>query len=369
MSVARRARWSWLAALALAGGRAGAAEACTLDPCAGYDAFAGVDPVQDDGVPTDGVVLIQASWFGELEAEALLAGISVTVTLEDVEVAGTLAATELAGVLLWRPDAPLTPLATYVVTARFVNPEGVPAVCAAGEVVSSFEFLAAEGPAAPLERPRISPRVEVEEAAITAIDALACCDGAMPRTEAVCGIAEGLTWSAGQCASTRGRTRLRVELRAANGVDRPTRGQLLTVLYEDGEVVRTTLGTGFTRWLVDAGACYVIEQRSLATGEALASDPMCFTVDEVGPLGEAALDPRAQLAAPCAGALYVCEAVDGAWDPERCAPWVAPDDGCGCRGADGPAGLLVGGLLLRRRRRQSRSMPTTAVLHAPRLDQ
>jgi hypothetical protein len=346
--------WSCFAAsLALAD----AAAACLPDPCAGVaSAFVGLALADEDAqVPVDGVLVLQANWFGELPAEALIAGLELEVVHEGSAVAGALAATELPGVVVWRPAAPLLPDATYRVSGRFTNPQGVPAECAAAEVELELEFLAAPGPAEPLTPPSLSAEVEYEEYPVDELDALVCCDGAYPEEHAVCGVDHGRVWSRGRCAPSRTRARLRVDLRAASAVGGATTRQTVRTLYEDGEEVGTRLGGRFIR-VLRGPACFTVEQRSLATGEAVVSAPVCVSADGVS-LGDRPVDPRDELAGACAGELYVCDIADGRrWDADACAAWRPPPDldadaACGCVGADPGPGLLVLLLGPRRRRR------------------
>lgn len=336
-----------------------AASACTPDPCAGVVAFAGLEPVSEAEVPIDGVVILQADWFGELEPPTLLDGLSLSVSRDGAAVAGALESTDLPGVLLWRPAAPLVPGATYTASGSFANGGGVPGECAAAEVEVGFEFTAAAGPAEPLADPEITAWAEYVDFPIVALDTLVCCDDAMPREQRVCGISHGLAWSQGKCAPARTRALLRVELRAAIEVGEATAAQWVWTLEQDGKQVATGFQARFTRYLA-APACFTVVLRSLATGEARAAEEQCFGQDVVEPLGEVPLDPRERLADACTGALYTCAAEGGAWDPEACAPWTPEERPGGARTGCARGGpVLAGGwlglwMLPRRRRARAR---------------
>ncbi|MBL9106762.1 MAG: hypothetical protein JNL82_37960 [Myxococcales bacterium] len=349
-------RWPVLAVLPalLAADRA---SACTPDPCAGVLAFVGLTQVDDLEVPTDGVLLMQAAWFGELEAAALVAGLTLTVRRGDAEVAGTVEATELTGVLLWRPQQALAPGEAYAVTGRFTNPAGVPAVCAAAEVEVAFEFRAAPGPAEPLVAPELRVTDELDESPRFELDNLVCCDGAMPAEQAVCAVDHGLVWSQGQCAAATVRARVKTELAVTVRAGEATAGQWVRALYTDGQRGRATLGRRFTRYLA-APTCFVVEQRSLATGESLLSEETCVEADV--PETDVAIDPYVALAERCEGPLYTCEVAGAAWDDEACAPWPEPPPErrvqVGCELGGGPAGAAGLLVLLLRRRRGRRSL-------------
>lgn len=351
--------WSWLTASFATLLADGAAADCTPDPCAEVVAFLGVEPANDAPVPTDGVLVLQANWFGELEQLELPGGLTLTVRRDADEVPGALAGTDIPGVLVWRPDAPLEPGATYEASGRRANPRGVPDVCAPAEVEVEFSFTAGPGPTEPLVKPELRAWTEYVAEPIYALDSLACCDGAAPREREVCGQGHGLVWSTGECAATRERARLRLDLRVSNPVDESHSGQWARRLFMDGEPLRDGLATRYTRDLT-APACFIVEQRSLATGEVALSEERCVGEDFKEPLGDLPRDPWPTLADACADdELYTCEVADGAWDEAACTRWAGeppprePAYAGGCDCASGETGgwtLLLGLLGLRTRR-------------------
>jgi uncharacterized protein (TIGR03382 family) len=352
------ARWSCLlAALALLHARDAAA--CTPDPCAEVLAFVGLEPANDDPVPTDGVLILKANWFGELGPEPLLAGLTLTVQQGDDVLDGALEPTDLVGVLVWRPAAPLAPAATHRVTATFTNPDGVPSVCAAPVVDVAFEFLSADGPALPLVNPTLYASERLTETPQVNLDTIVCCDDAYPRQQEYCGISHGLVWSRGQCASMLSLARVRLDINSKTNLDVPTAGQLVRTLYQDGEATQSSLGGRFGR-SIDRPTCFAIAQTSLATGETLISDEVCLGEGFADAIGDAPQDPWLALAGRCDGEPYTCDVVDGAWDKDACTPFEAPSNihnpapGCNCNGAPATPLLALPLLALARRRRVSR---------------
>lgn len=365
-------RWCLLLAAPLAIAIADHAAACTPDPCADVVAFTTLEPALDVEVPFDGVLVMQANWFGELETPDLLTGLSLTVRRADLVVAGAIESTDIPGLLVWRPAEPLQPGEVYAVTGSLANTSDVPTVCAATEVQVDFEFTTTTEPAEPLVAPVVKPSVQYDATPLFRLDTLACCDDATPSEPEYCGISNGPTWSRGMCTPTLARARITVQLRVPSDVGEATAGQWVRTLIQDGAVIRSTLGTSFTRNLTEP-TCFAIEQRSLATGETLTSEPQCFTEDMVQPIEDVALDPLETLAGPCVSDPYICEVVDGAWNMDACTTVVPPSSGgCSVGDPDAALGWLALGLLARRRRRpkaraQSRIRPTTAVVQLPRL--
>lgn len=371
-------RPSMLLALSLGALLPDEASACTPDPCANTTAFVGLQRVGADvgevDVPIDGVLVMQAQSFGEMTQDALLAGLTLSVSRDGAPVAGAVEAVYrqgLPGILLWRPAELLVPSVTYEVTGSFANPDGVPGECAAKQVEIGFDFTTAPGRALPLAAPQIWTTASYSESPIVDLDSLICCDGAIPSKQELCGIPQGISWSAGECVSATSRARLAVSLGVASILDNATAGQWGRALYQDGEEIQATLGQSFSRQL-SAAACFTIEQFSLASGEVLVSEERCLGDDLTLPLGDLRNNPSELLADLCADTPYICEVGEAGWVAERCIPWPlgpAPaaneEAGCGCASGDPNASFALALLLLLLRRRQSRMRPTTAVVHWP----
>lgn len=352
-------RWLWLAALlgVLLPERG---EACTPDPCQEVVAFAGLELADEVAVPVDGVVVLQAYWFGSYSNQELVDGLQLVVERAGAPVAGTLEVTEIGGVLVWRPAEPLAAGETYQITGTFKNPAGVPRVCAAAVIEVNLEFVVADGPAEPVEKAALYVSERVDEVPRDDLEALVCCDGAMPYEQVVCGIGHGFAWSEGLCVAAQAERRLRVDIRNLRGVDEGA-GQWVMTLIRDGQPNGVTLGTRFTRYVTE-WTCFAIELRNLATGEVLVSDEQC--AGETLEMSDAVvLESLAILRNACESEPYTCAVADGAWDPEVCMPWETDEEipyprpalapiGCACATGGGESGLalLLPWLLLGRRR-------------------
>lgn len=358
--------WIWLSAT-LGVLLADEASACTPDPCADTTAFVGLNRAnanlgEEVEIPIDGVIVMQAQWFGDLTPDALLAGLTLTVSHDGSAVEGTVEVVDrprLTGVLLWRPAELLLPGTTYAVEASFANPDGVPSECAAKLVEVAFEVSTTDGMAEPLAAPKIWTSARYSESPVFDLDSVICCDGAIPYIQEFCGSSEGITWAEGNCVSTTSRARLAVSLGVATILDDATAEQWARTLYQDGVEVQTTLGDSFSRTLTEP-ACFTIEQFSLATGEVLAAEERCLGDDLMLPLGDLQLDPSMLLADLCETTPYICEVDETAWVPEQCVdwPWPAaqpvaePESGCGCVSGEPDATHALLGLALFVRRRQ-----------------
>lgn len=342
------------------------AAACTPDPCAEVLAFVDLKRASDVDIPIDGVALLQANWFGDITKLPLVPGLDVTVTLDDAEVAGTLEQTELPGTLLWRPALPLVPEATYTLTGTYENAEGVAGVCAPRMVEFKTEFKAGADPTVSLGAQAVHTRTGWEDFPVSDLEALACCDGALPRQDDYCGLIR-LSWTKGKCTTTVARKRLKVELWVSvPEADEPSYGQWLYTLREAGEAPRTSRDPRFIRYLTEP-ACYVFEQRSLISGETFVSDEMCFGEDLEDFPDEQPIDPHLALGGSCSGQLYACDVVGDKWDRDHCREWTPTQSlaildarKSACAVADEPAGLawLLGAWLFTRgsgRRRRSSS--------------
>ena len=345
------------------------AAACTPDPCAETTAFVGLQRVGagvggEADVPIDGVLILQAQWFGELTAELLLGALTLEVRADGELVEGTVEAIDRPGMtdtLLWRPAELLRPETTYTVDATYLNADDVPSVCAAKQVEIPLEFKTTAGKAVPMTPPQIWSDSSYSDSPVMALDSLICCDGAFPVAQELCDIPQGLAWSEGKCVPTRSRARLGATMGVAEILDLPTAAQWARTLYENGEEVDTTLGQSFSRSLLEP-ACFTIVQYSLSTGESFMSEERCIGDDLSMPLGDLLLDPTPMLAELCEDTPYICEANDDGWVPDRCRPWPLPArepepepaSASGCRVDEPGPGLALLALMLvsslRRRR-------------------
>jgi len=76
---------------------------------------------------------------------------------------------------------------------------------------------------------------------------------------------------------------------------------------------------------LDAPMCGRLELLEVGVG-VIHSVEVCHGTDMIEPLGPVDLDVGDELAEACAGAPYVCEIEDDAWDGERCRAWGAGTD-------------------------------------------
>jgi len=332
-----------------------AARACEPDLCAGVVAAQGLAPASDAAVPTDGVLVLKAATIGELTPAALAGRTSVAVTQDGAPVVGTLAPGPFAGLLLWRPDAPLIAGASYQVSGSLTNPAPSDG-CSEAMIPFAFAVQAAAGPTAALAPVELTAVTTYFDDPVLTLTTIVCCNDAYPGDQQMCGVSYGATWSKGACAATQTRGHLRVQLTGKPGADPASAGQWARVLRQDGEVVASGLATVFTREAL-APTCFAIDQLSLATGEVAAGEERC--VGEGEELGIRPLDPAAALGDQCFSDLYTCEIEDDRWDPLRCKSWgpdampsmppgddggAAPEEaGCGCRGG-GQGGASQGGV-------------------------
>ncbi len=344
------------------------ARACEPDLCPGVVAVLELAPASDAAIPTDGVVVLKAATIGELTPAALAGRTSLAVTQDGSPVAGALAPGPFAGLLIWRPDAPLIAGASYQVSGSLTNPDPSDG-CSEATIPFAFAVQAATGPTAALAPVELAVVETYFDDPVLTLTTIVCCNDAYPGDQQMCGVSYGATWSKGACAATQTRGYLRVQLTGKPGVDPASAGQWARVLRQDGEVVASGLATVFTREAL-APTCLAIDQVSLATGEVAAGEERCF--GEGVALGLRPLDPAAALGEQCFSDLYTCEIDDDRWDPLRCKSWgpdaVPPGDdgeappeeaGCGCRSVGQGGGQGVGqgvGLLMllglaRRRRR------------------
>ncbi|MBK7824985.1 hypothetical protein [Nannocystis sp.] len=346
------------------------AAACTPDPCAGTTAFvglqrvgAGVDVNVD--VPIDGVLVLQAQWFGEVTAAQLVDALTLLVSADGELVDGSVEAIDRPGmtdILLWRPAELLRSETTYTVNASYLNGDDVPGECAAKQVDIPLEFTTTAGKAEPLAAPKVWSDSSYGDSPLMALDSMVCCDGAYPVAQELCDIPQGLAWTKGKCVPTMSRAWLSASMGVASILDNPTAAQWARTLYQDGDEVETSLKQSFTRSLTEP-ACFTIIQFSLATGESITSEERCVGEDLILPLGDLPLDPTPMLAELCEDTPYICEANDDGWVPERCRPWPLPatqpepaSTGCSVGEPGAGLGLLALLLVVRRRRGSSRSI-------------
>lgn len=325
------------------------AAACSPNPCVDVRLWYSLQPVNAERVPTDGVLVLQGGNFGD----APISDIALTVTRDGIPVDGALEATDVAGVLVWRPAAPLQ-AGAHVVTGTVENPDEF--TYCQDDLALDFEFMAEVVQPIALTPIAVTATEEVSVAPMNELASLACCEGVIPETvEDSCGgVSPG--YKSGECAPTRGTGTLAVELTTASTLPDAAAVQVVYVLKVDGAAVATASDPKFS-WRASAPFCTVIEATQLATGEKLATDEQCHGEAVADQLGDQEIDPT--LATTCTGPLQTCQVdpATQAWDADDCSPWAADAEkaGCGCNDAAAPDGwaalALLGLAALRRRRR------------------
>ena len=295
------------------------AEACSPDPCY-FDSvwLSDLAPVNHAAIPSDGVLVLQATSGGQQPFATLADFLALTVTRDGEPVAGALEDVGIAGVIVWRPGEPLVEDATYAVTGTFNNPaEAVEFGCGQAAINLDFEF-AAVAPSEQLAAPAVTAEAVVAFVESADLAHLVCCDGAYPAQQD-CG-GEQAYWTDGACAATRGIGYLDLDIAAASPLAPATAGLLATSVKIDGEEVYRGLAPALTI-RQNGPVCVVVEQVHLASGETIAASEQCLGQDVSGELGPRDLDPSAALDEQCEGTLYACEIAEdypSQWDPEQC---------------------------------------------------
>ncbi|MDC0669775.1 hypothetical protein [Nannocystis radixulma] len=315
--------------LALAGAAAvvpNEAEACTPGYCAYTDAWQGLEPINAQAIPSDGVLLLQGARTGNSSEDDWLDKVELTVTRDGQPIAGAVEASGVRDVLLWRPAAPLEP-GDYKVVGGLDNPEYdvVYEYCAV-DLELDFEFSVDAEPSAPLSPPQVGtqPTLSVRES--DDLEDLVCCDGAMPYSYAFdCGgSGEYVAWGDGFCTGLRGFGTLRVQVSIGTDLPQSTSALVMREVLVDGSPQRGELVDVQTAHLTKP-ACVAVRLTNLATGESVQSEESCHGDEPeiAAQLGDHAIDPGPALMQQCSQGAYTCELLpdQGRWDPDNCAPW------------------------------------------------
>lgn len=309
-------------------------------------------------------------------AAAALPFFTLTVTdAEGVAVDGALEVDPSFSVIVWRPAAPWVAGATYTATghldtAAFAMAEyGSPSGACGTQAYSVELTIGAEALPAPAAPPVI---VETEHTIVDAesLDALVCCDGALPYREYGPGSCPALeNRDDGRCASLRRRGGLAVRHTLDLGaLSTAAAGNLVSRVFGGTPAPRVVGGV-----LLYAPECVRLEILDVARGDIFV-DERCLGDDIADQLGDIDVDPTARLAEICEGQAYTCEVVGlDRWDAARCVTWpegadfevpaptTAPVDEPavqgGCSAGERPPAWLQAGLLclvIRRRRDRGR---------------
>lgn len=332
-----------------------------------------------DEIAADGVLAFPVA-FGRADSAIDF----FTVTVEDAQatpVDGTLELQTDFSVLIWRPSQPWVAGATYQVTTRIDTAAwaealyGAPPDACITDDFTREVTIAAE----PLPAPAAPPIVVTETHTIVdsrSLDALVCCDGALPYLDWGPGSCptQALQIGAGHCARLYERGTLNVDY---------TLDDLALPPAERANLAARLLGPDGAplyglRTILDGPACLRVETLDLARGTIFVEE-RCHGDALADQLGQLERDPTAELTDACEGPAYVCAVVGNRWDRERCTTWpdgadfefvdpaAPPTDatptglpepaGCGCATDPGPVGLGALLLALGLRRRRPRPRP------------
>lgn len=288
------------------------------------------------------------------------------------EVAGTLELNADFSLILWRPTAPWVP-GEYTAISRVDTLAWSTAVrgTPSGDCLPydhGFEFVVEADPLPAPAAPAVLVETEYDLWRDDSLEALVCCDGAMPYLTPGPGScpSDMLTYSEGACTPMRERGVLIVRYTLDAALPAAVAGNFTWRLRSpDGDGIGNVLSSP---------RCLRLEILDIARGEVFI-DERCHGDDVADQLGAVPIDPSPELTS-CAGPTYVCEVHKGSdrWDETRCVTWpdgapfevpepgamepdsageTATEDGCGCTTGHAPAALLVLALpLLARRRRR-----------------
>jgi MYXO-CTERM domain-containing protein len=347
------------------------------DPCEEVEHWLALQPHNAAEIPSDGVLVLRGEHRGPWD-ENVAPKVDVVVEHEFVPVPGTLELAPMEGVLVWRPDAPWIPGATYKfsATAMYVDEAGLS--CTLPMLGTGGELVVAGEPGAPLGPPMLAAAARVDFFQDISLTGLACCEGVAPmQFTNTCGDVQ-LSWDPTMCAPVSGTGSLRVDFTGEPAAKGPAAQQIVYTRKVDGAADLHQLEPTFS--LIGLQPyCVEFAALDLASGKITTSGERCFGDDVADLLGPQTIEPPDALTCP----LQQCEVTESSWDLERCMPYgpqpgeaeaeTAGEDtgedtgeadaageggeaGCGCVvSSAGDTGLLalVGLLGLARRRRVS----------------
>lgn len=353
-----------LAALTLAfpivNGPAGVAHPCGYedydDFCEEVEHWFSIEAHNADRIPSDGVLVLSGLHYGSWDTTAV-ARIDVEVAHDGQPLAGRVEIGPLAGVLVWRPDAPWMPGATYSYHATVMQDDEPAAQCAPDMIEAIGELIVDSEPGAPLGTPVSGAEVRVEVDPSIALTNLACCEGEAPGVVDGYCENEGIFWDVNVCAPIQGTGWLYVSTTVSPAAEGPAADQIVYTRKVDGLPDLRQLERNFTVEL-QRPFCIEIEALDLASGVTTKDSRRCFGADVVEQLGPQTIAPPEDLTCP----LQRCQTTEGRWDLEHCIPYgpqpaetEAETTGCGCATSPHDSRLLalfgVLGLAWRRRGR------------------
>lgn len=326
--------------------------------CYGVESLDGLEARNADQIPIDGVLVLQAQFHGTW-AQTIADRATVTVTLDDVPVAGALELTPAPGLLVWRPSAAWTEGATYHFNAAISNP-GIPLECGMEVLAVDFDMTVGAAPSAELTPSTLTGTETINEVPILGLGSLVCCPGFAPTLYLdQCGGSETVQFDPAQCAPTQAEGTLLVDMTGTESATGATALQLYYELTIDGASYAIGLTPIFSVAL-QKPFCATVTTHDVASGDSVTGPIKCFGDDAAGALGTHAIAPPESFTC----SLRTCEIDGNTWDLDACTPLdpnhpnePEPDTGKGCDctadDANAPAALVLAGvlgLLLRRRR-------------------
>jgi hypothetical protein len=163
--------------------------------------------------------------------------------------------------------------------------------------------------------------------AIPDLEAMLCCDGAMPtqpgRRE--CAPPSDPRWEEGLCAYTRHHGYAVGTFRITDALPEELASRVVYRLRVDEEIESTYAGFSQTlETLRDVAWWASFEMIDLATGVVIETRPHLADATGSAPLGEHDVDARTELVMACASEPYACDTIEDEsgrrWDAERCDP-------------------------------------------------
>ena len=291
---------------------------------------------------------------------------TLTVTDADgVPVDGSVEVDPLFSLIVWRPAAPWAAGATYTATGRIDTAAWAMAEYGAPPDACTTSDYPVELTidAVPLPAPAAPPvLVETEHTIVDSdsLDALVCCDGAIPGRSYGPGSCPALELhDAHPCASLRRLGALAVHHTLDRSALSPAASGNLVTRVIGGTPAPRVFG-GVRLYVPE---CVRLEILDVARG-VIFVDERCLGDDIADQLGDIDVDPTARLAELCEGQAYTCEVSrSDQWNAARCETWPegahfdvpepmpAPDPvdepaaTTGCTAGERPPAWLLAGLL------------------------
>jgi hypothetical protein len=325
--------WWMAAVLAPAANGAMSDDACPNEPseiCEWSDRFTSFEAVHARVAP-DGVLVFrfERGGLGLVDDAEALTFANVTVTADGQSIGGTLELVDgVDAHALWRPETPLSARADVQASVTIDN-DGLAYDGSPCNLVDdpSADFEVTDAPIAPLPLPAYVFETTPYQFASPDLEAMLCCDGAMPtqpdRRE--CAPPSDPRWEEGLCAYTRHHGYAVGTFRITDALPEELASRVVYRLRVDEEVESTYAGFSQTlETLRDVAWWASFEMVDLATGVAIESRPHFADAAGSAPLGEHDVDARTELVMACEGEPYACDAIEDEsgrrWDAERCDP-------------------------------------------------